>query len=55
MNSFVNDIFESIVAEASRLSCYTYKEVYHHLREAQTFVSVLLPGESCYSLKMFKT
>ena len=30
MNSFVNDIFERLAAESSRLAHYNKKEVYHH-------------------------
>ncbi|KAG7465689.1 hypothetical protein MATL_G00156190 [Megalops atlanticus] len=44
MNSFVNDIFERIAGEASRLTHYNK----HHTitsREIQTAVRLLLPGE----------
>ena len=44
MNSFVNDIFERIAAEASRLSHYN-KRTTITSREIQTAVRLLLPGE----------
>ncbi|XP_055352399.1 histone H2B-like [Paramacrobiotus metropolitanus] len=44
MNSFVNDIFERIAAEASRLSQYNKKSTITS-REIQTAVRLLLPGE----------
>lgn len=44
MNSFVNDIFERIAAEASRLAHYTKKNTISS-REVQTAVRLLLPGE----------
>ena len=44
MNSFVNDIFERIAAEASRLSQYNKKSTISS-REVQTAVRLLLPGE----------
>jgi len=44
MNSFVNDIFERIAAEASRLSQYN-KRTTITSREVQTGVRLLLPGE----------
>ena len=44
MNSFVNDIFERISAEASRLSHYNKKSTITS-REIQTAVRLLLPGE----------
>lgn len=44
MNSFVNDIFERISAEASRLSQYN-KRTTITSREIQTAVRLLLPGE----------
>ncbi|KAH9399225.1 hypothetical protein TYRP_018136 [Tyrophagus putrescentiae] len=44
MNSFVNDIFERIAAEASRLSHYN-KRTTITSREVQTAVRLLLPGE----------
>ncbi|KTF87703.1 hypothetical protein cypCar_00048578 [Cyprinus carpio] len=37
MNSFVNDIFERIAGEASRLAHYN-KRRHHHFREIQTAV-----------------
>ncbi|OQV17568.1 putative Histone H2B.1, embryonic [Hypsibius exemplaris] len=44
MNSFVNDIFERIAAESSRLSQYNKKSTITS-REIQTAVRLLLPGE----------
>lgn len=44
MNSFVNDIFERIAAEASRLAHYN-KKLTISSREIQTAVRLLLPGE----------
>src|ERR1700723_1780325 len=44
MNSFVNDIFERIAAEASRLSHYNKKSTISS-REIQTAIRLLLPGE----------
>ncbi len=44
MNSFVNDIFERIAAEASKLSTYNKKSTISS-REIQTAVRLLLPGE----------
>ncbi|CAF1296051.1 unnamed protein product, partial [Didymodactylos carnosus] len=44
MNSFVNDIFERIAAESSRLSHYNKKQTISS-REIQTAVRLLLPGE----------
>jgi histone H2B len=44
MNSFVNDIFERIAAESSRLSHYNKKSTISS-REIQTAVRLLLPGE----------
>ena len=44
MNSFVNDLFERIAAEASRLSHYSKKSTISS-REIQTAVRLLLPGE----------
>ncbi|XP_014256963.1 late histone H2B.L4-like [Cimex lectularius] len=44
MNSLVNDIFERIAAEASRLSLYN-KRMTISSREIQTAVRLLLPGE----------
>ncbi|KAL9702801.1 hypothetical protein quinque_006319 [Culex quinquefasciatus] len=44
MNSFVNDIFERIAAEASRLAHYN-KRMTISSREIQTAVRLLLPGE----------
>ncbi|XP_073814487.1 histone H2B.1/H2B.2-like [Musca autumnalis] len=48
MNSFVNDIFERIAAEASRLAHYNKRStitiICEH-REIQTAVRLLLPGE----------
>ncbi|WP_416879598.1 histone H2B family protein [Litorimonas sp.] len=44
MNSFVNDIFERIAQEASRLAHYNKKATITS-REIQTAVRLLLPGE----------
>ncbi|CAB4003013.1 histone H2B 5, partial [Paramuricea clavata] len=44
MNSFVNDIFERIAGEASRLAHYNKKSTISS-REIQTSVRLLLPGE----------
>nr|CAB3253130.1 late histone H2B.L4-like [Phallusia mammillata] len=44
MNSFVNDVFERIAAEASRLSLYNKRSTISS-REIQTSVRLLLPGE----------
>ncbi|XP_065084182.1 histone H2B-like [Ochlerotatus camptorhynchus] len=44
MNSFVNDIFERIAAESSRLAQYN-KHSTITSREIQTAVRLLLPGE----------
>lgn len=44
MNSFVNDIFERIAGEASRLAHYNRKSTISS-REIQTAVRLLLPGE----------
>ncbi|XP_067878273.1 histone H2B 5-like [Heterodontus francisci] len=44
MNSFVNDIFERIAREASRLAHYNKRSTISS-REIQTAVRLLLPGE----------
>jgi len=44
MNSFVNDIFERIAGEASRLGHYNSRKTISS-REVQTAVRLLLPGE----------
>ena len=44
MNSFVNDIFEKIATEASKLSRYNKKPTVTS-REIQTAVRLVLPGE----------
>jgi histone H2B len=44
MNSFVNDIFERIASEASRLAHYKKRSTITS-REIQTAVRLLLPGE----------
>ena len=44
MNSFVNDLFERIAAEASRLAHYNKRSTISS-REIQTAVRLLLPGE----------
>ncbi|XP_075144270.1 histone H2B type 1-J-like [Leptodactylus fuscus] len=44
MNSFVNDVFERIAGEASRLAHYNKRSTITS-REIQTSVRLLLPGE----------
>jgi len=44
LNSFVNDIFERIAEEASRLAHYSKKSTISS-REIQTAVRLILPGE----------
>ncbi|KAL3858058.1 hypothetical protein ACJMK2_012677 [Sinanodonta woodiana] len=44
MNSFVNDVFERISAEASRLALYNKRSTITS-REIQTSVRLILPGE----------
>ncbi|RPD66184.1 histone-fold-containing protein [Lentinus tigrinus ALCF2SS1-7] len=44
LNSFVNDIFERIATEASKLSSYSKKSTISS-REIQTAVRLILPGE----------
>jgi histone H2B len=44
MNSFVNDLFERIASEASRLAHYNKRRTITS-REIQTAVRLLLPGE----------
>mmetsp|Transcript_4499 Transcript_4499/g.13646 ORF Transcript_4499/g.13646 Transcript_4499/m.13646 type:complete len:127 (+) Transcript_4499:105-485(+) len=44
MNSFVNDIFERIAGEASKLAAYSKTKTLTS-REVQTAVRLLLPGE----------
>ena len=44
MNSFVNDLFERIAVEASRLAKYNKKSTIAS-KEIQTAVRLLLPGE----------
>uniref|UniRef100_A0A914QJM3 Histone H2B n=1 Tax=Panagrolaimus davidi TaxID=227884 RepID=A0A914QJM3_9BILA len=44
MNSFVNDIFERIAAEAARLAQYNKRSTISS-REIQTAVRLILPGE----------
>ncbi len=44
MNSFVNDLFERIASEASRLAHYNKRSTITS-REIQTAVRLLLPGE----------
>ncbi|XP_078257692.1 histone H2B-like [Rhinoraja longicauda] len=44
MNSFVNDIFERIAGEASRLAHYNKRSTISS-RKIQTAVRLLLPGE----------
>ncbi|KAJ3296936.1 histone-fold-containing protein [Rhizoclosmatium globosum] len=44
MNSFVNDIFERIASEASKLAAYNKRSTISS-REIQTSVRLILPGE----------
>eukprot|EP00198_Chlamydomonas_reinhardtii_P012750 XP_001702087.1 histone H2B [Chlamydomonas reinhardtii] len=44
MNSFINDIFEKVATEASKLSRYNKKPTVTS-REIQTAVRLVLPGE----------
>ena len=44
MNSFVNDIFEGIATESSRLAHYN-KKLTISSREIQKTIRLLLPGE----------
>lgn len=44
MNSFVNDVFERVAGEASRLAHYNKRNTISS-REIQTAVRLLLPGE----------
>ncbi|KAG2157171.1 histone-fold-containing protein [Suillus clintonianus] len=44
LNSFVNDLFERIASEASKLATYTKKSTISS-REIQTAVRLILPGE----------
>uniref|UniRef100_A0A0N5A5H9 Histone H2B n=1 Tax=Parastrongyloides trichosuri TaxID=131310 RepID=A0A0N5A5H9_PARTI len=44
MNSFVNDVFERIAGEASKLAHYNKKSTISS-REIQTAVRLILPGE----------
>ena len=44
LNSFVNDIFERIATESSRLANYNKKSTISS-REIQTAIRLLLPGE----------
>jgi len=44
MNSFVNDVFERIAVESSRLAHYNKKSTITS-REIQTAIRLLLPGE----------
>ncbi|KRZ08195.1 Histone H2B 3 [Trichinella zimbabwensis] len=46
MNSFVNDIFDRLAAEANRLALYNQRSTITS-REIQTAVRLLLPGELC--------
>ncbi|EFO14422.1 histone H2B 2 [Loa loa] len=44
MNSFVNDVFERVATEASRLAHYSKRSTIS-AREIQTAVRLILPGE----------
>ncbi|KRX42894.1 histone H3 [Trichinella britovi] len=46
MNSFVNDIFDRLAAESSRLAHYNQRHTITS-KEIQTAVRLLLPGELC--------
>ncbi|XP_003370796.1 histone H2B, gonadal [Trichinella spiralis] len=46
MNSFVNDIFDRLAAEANHLAQYNQRHTITS-REIQTAVRLLLPGELC--------
>ncbi|KFD54325.1 hypothetical protein M514_04867, partial [Trichuris suis] len=46
MNSFVNDVFDHIAMEASRLTQYNNRHTISS-REIQTAARLLLPGELC--------
>ncbi|KAB1668960.1 hypothetical protein ES319_1Z089700v1, partial [Gossypium barbadense] len=45
MNSFINDIFEKLAQESSRLARARYKKPTIASREIQTAVKLVLPGE----------
>ncbi|XP_027759616.1 late histone H2B.L4-like [Empidonax traillii] len=44
MNSFINDMFERLASEASRLAQYSHRSTITS-REVQTAARLLLPGE----------
>ncbi|KAI4490818.1 hypothetical protein M0804_003762 [Polistes exclamans] len=44
MNSFVNDVFDRIAAESSKLALYNHRSTITS-REVQTAVRLILPGE----------
>jgi histone H2B len=44
MNSFINDIFDKVASEASRLVTYNKRHTLSS-REVQTAIRLLLPGE----------
>ncbi|KAF9019988.1 histone H2b, partial [Hymenopellis radicata] len=44
LNSFVNDIFDRVATEASKLAAYSKKSTMPS-REIQTSVRLILPGE----------
>jgi histone H2B len=44
MNSFVNDVFERLIAEGAKLAKYSRRNTISS-REIQTAVRLLLPGE----------
>ncbi|KRY09214.1 histone H3 [Trichinella patagoniensis] len=61
MNSFVNDIFDRLAAESSRLAHYNQRHTITS-KEIQTAVRLLLPGELCkhavsegFGVKMART
>jgi histone H2B len=51
LNSFVNDIFERIATEASKLATYNKKSTISS-REIQTAVRLILPGTSRSSSRL---
>jgi len=54
LNSFVNDIFERIATEASKLAAYNKKSTIS-AREIQTAVRLILPGELAKSSQLCDT
>ncbi|XP_056136435.1 histone H2B-like [Lampris incognitus] len=52
MNSFINDIFECIAGETSRLAHYNKRSTTITSREIQTAVCLLLPGDSYHARRV---